>query len=97
VVGPALHFERLLRSFPAVLVYGPRRCGKSTLVREVCRGYLSPRPFAPVASLSYDRGIPVSELGGEITYEGFQVFANVPLLNGGGVLAGQWAALAANP
>jgi predicted AAA+ superfamily ATPase len=25
----------LLRTFPAVLVYGPRQCGKSTLVREV--------------------------------------------------------------
>src|SRR3989304_2534202 len=26
---------RLLRSFPAVLVYGPRQCGKSTLVRSL--------------------------------------------------------------
>jgi predicted AAA+ superfamily ATPase len=31
--------ERLLRDFPAVLVLGPRQCGKSTLVRAVCRGY----------------------------------------------------------
>jgi len=31
--------ERLLREFPAVLVYGPRQCGKSTLVRAVCRDF----------------------------------------------------------
>ena len=31
--------ERLLRDFPAVLVYGPRQCGKSTLVRAVCRDF----------------------------------------------------------
>lgn len=31
--------ERLLRDFPAVLVYGPRQCGKSTLVRAVCHGF----------------------------------------------------------
>jgi hypothetical protein len=27
---------RLLREFPAVMVYGPRQCGKSTLVRAAC-------------------------------------------------------------
>lgn len=31
--------ERLRREFPAVLVYGPRQCGKSTLVRAVCRDF----------------------------------------------------------
>jgi predicted AAA+ superfamily ATPase len=31
--------ERLLREFPAVLVYGPRQSGKSTLVRAVCRDF----------------------------------------------------------
>jgi predicted AAA+ superfamily ATPase len=30
---------RLLREFPAVLVYGPRQAGKSTLVRATCPGY----------------------------------------------------------
>ena len=30
---------RLLREFPAVLLYGPRQCGKSTLVRAVCRDF----------------------------------------------------------
>jgi len=29
----------LLRNFPVVLVYGPRQCGKSTLVRAVCHGW----------------------------------------------------------
>jgi predicted AAA+ superfamily ATPase len=28
------HFRRLLKSFPAVLILGPRQCGKSTFVRE---------------------------------------------------------------
>jgi hypothetical protein len=31
--------ERLLGQFPAVLVHGPRQCGKSTLVRTVCRDF----------------------------------------------------------
>jgi hypothetical protein len=35
----AARLARLLRDFPAVLVHGPRQCGKSTLVREVCRGF----------------------------------------------------------
>jgi predicted AAA+ superfamily ATPase len=30
---------RLLREFPAVLVYGPRQAGKSTLVRAACPGF----------------------------------------------------------
>lgn len=30
---------RLLRAFPAVLVYGPRQCGKSTLVRTTLPGW----------------------------------------------------------
>jgi predicted AAA+ superfamily ATPase len=29
----------LLRNFPVVLVYGPRQCGKSTLVRAICPGW----------------------------------------------------------
>lgn len=29
------HFERLLRTFPAVLLYGPRQCGKTTLVQSL--------------------------------------------------------------
>ena len=33
--GAAGRLRRLLRSFPAVLVYGPRQCGKSTLVRSL--------------------------------------------------------------
>jgi predicted AAA+ superfamily ATPase len=28
--------KRLLREFPALLIYGPRQCGKSTLVRALC-------------------------------------------------------------
>lgn len=32
--------RRLLRTFPAVLVYGPRQSGKSTLVRTVLRDWL---------------------------------------------------------
>lgn len=35
----AERFRRLLGAFPAVLVHGPRQCGKTTLVREVCRGF----------------------------------------------------------
>src|SRR5579862_1145925 len=31
----ASRLKRLLRTFPAVLVYGPRQCGKSTLVRAL--------------------------------------------------------------
>lgn len=31
--------RRLLREFPAVLVYGPRQCGKSTLVRAECPAF----------------------------------------------------------
>jgi predicted AAA+ superfamily ATPase len=31
----AHHLAQLLRAFPAVLVYGPRQCGKSTLVRTL--------------------------------------------------------------
>jgi uncharacterized protein len=30
---------RLLRDFPVILVYGPRQCGKSTLVRAACPGW----------------------------------------------------------
>lgn len=33
--GAAAALARLLRTFPAVLVYGPRQSGKSTLVRQV--------------------------------------------------------------
>ncbi|MGH9366637.1 MAG: ATP-binding protein [Thermoanaerobaculia bacterium] len=33
--GAAGRLRRLLRTFPAVLVYGPRQCGKSTLVRTL--------------------------------------------------------------
>lgn len=33
--GAAARLRRLVRSFPAVLVYGPRQCGKSTLVRAL--------------------------------------------------------------
>jgi hypothetical protein len=33
--GAAARLRRLLASFPAVLVYGPRQCGKSTLVRSL--------------------------------------------------------------
>ena len=29
----------MLRDFPAVMVYGPRQCGKSTLVRAICPGW----------------------------------------------------------
>ena len=32
--------RRLLRTFPAVLVYGPRQCGKSTLVRALYPDWL---------------------------------------------------------
>jgi hypothetical protein len=35
----AAGLTRLLRDFPAVLVHGPRQCGKSTLVRAVCRDF----------------------------------------------------------
>jgi predicted AAA+ superfamily ATPase len=37
--GATGKLDRLLRAFPAVLVYGPRQCGKSTLVRAVCRDF----------------------------------------------------------
>lgn len=37
--GAARRLRRLLRSFPAVLVYGPRQCGKSTLVRSLYPGW----------------------------------------------------------
>src|SRR5438128_1054627 len=46
----------LLRSFPAVLVYGPRQCGKSTLVRKAYPGWLHidlERP-ADLAALTAD-------------------------------------------
>jgi predicted AAA+ superfamily ATPase len=36
----AARLVRLLRDFPAVLVLGPRQCGKSTLVRAVCRDFV---------------------------------------------------------
>ncbi len=35
----AQRLDRLRREFPAVLVHGPRQCGKSTLVRAVCRDF----------------------------------------------------------
>ena len=35
----AARLRRLLGAFPAVLVYGPRQCGKSTLVRSVLPGW----------------------------------------------------------
>ena len=31
----AARLKRLLRTFPAVAVLGPRQCGKTTLVREL--------------------------------------------------------------
>ena len=38
--SPAGRLRRLLQSFPAVLVYGPRQCGKSTLVRSLYPGWM---------------------------------------------------------
>ncbi len=35
----ALEFAAKLKTFRAVLVVGPRQCGKSTLVRQVCQGW----------------------------------------------------------
>lgn len=32
-------FQRLLKTFPAVLVVGPRQCGKSTLIKSVLTGW----------------------------------------------------------
>jgi predicted AAA+ superfamily ATPase len=37
--GQTATLERLLREFPAVLVHGPRQCGKSTLVRHALPGW----------------------------------------------------------
>src|SRR5438445_375451 len=35
----AADLDRLLATFPAVFVYGPRQCGKSTLVRTSLSGW----------------------------------------------------------
>jgi predicted AAA+ superfamily ATPase len=37
--GSTPRLKRILRDFPVALVYGPRQCGKSTLVRAICPGW----------------------------------------------------------
>ena len=46
----------LLRAFPAVLVAGPRQCGKTTLVRSALKGwrYLDLENPTDLAALSSD-------------------------------------------
>ena len=61
-------FRRMLRTFPAVLLYGPRQCGKSTFVRRMLPGWRQVDLERPA-----DRALLVADLEGFFDQHGRRV------------------------